>query len=64
LKVSDLIKRRYGEEHVENARSLQNLCVTLERLGEFEKAKEGYLKALEIFKKYYGEDHIDYATTL
>jgi hypothetical protein len=33
-------------------------------LGEYEKAKEGYLKALEIEKKYYGEDHVEYACTL
>jgi hypothetical protein len=36
----------------------------LDKLGEYQKAKEGYLKALKITKKHFGESHVDYATTL
>jgi tetratricopeptide (TPR) repeat protein len=33
-------------------------------LGDYEGAKEGYLKALEINKRSYGENHVNYARTL
>jgi hypothetical protein len=32
--------------------------------GEYEKAKQGYLKALEINKRNYGEDHVNFARNL
>jgi hypothetical protein len=33
-------------------------------MGEYNEAKQGYLKALKIDKKHYGEDHVEYAFTL
>jgi tetratricopeptide (TPR) repeat protein len=36
----------------------------LEKLGDYEGAKQGYLRALEINRKAFGEDHTEYATTL
>jgi tetratricopeptide (TPR) repeat protein len=64
LKALEIKKKHYGEDNVEYAITLQNLCGTLNNLGEYEKAKEGYLKALNIKKKHYGDDHIEYARTL
>jgi tetratricopeptide (TPR) repeat protein len=36
----------------------------LENLGDYEGAKQGYLRALEINRKAFGEDHTEYARTL
>ena len=36
----------------------------MDDLGDYEVAKQGYLKALEIKKRVYGEDHPKYAETL
>jgi hypothetical protein len=36
----------------------------LRDLGDYEGAKEGYLKALEINKRSFGEDHVQYARSL
>jgi tetratricopeptide (TPR) repeat protein len=33
-------------------------------LGDYEGAKQGYLRALEINRKAFGEDHTEYARTL
>jgi hypothetical protein len=49
---------------VEYGLSLQNLCLTLRSLGEYEKSYDGFLKALEIIKKFFGEDHVEFANTL
>ena len=49
---------------MEYATTLGNLAGVLKDLGDYDSAKEGYLKALEIKNKYYGEDHVRYATTL
>jgi hypothetical protein len=43
---------------------LGNLSGTLEKLGDYLGAKEGYLKALEIFKKNFGEEHAQFVSTL
>jgi tetratricopeptide (TPR) repeat protein len=42
LKALEIKRIFYGEDHFKYAVNLQNLCVTLEKLGENEKAKEGY----------------------
>jgi hypothetical protein len=47
----EIIKEHYGENHVKYAFTLQNLCSTLENLGEYEKAKEGYKNIIDILKK-------------
>ena len=36
----------------------------MRNLGDYEGAKQGYLKALEIKKKAFGEEHVQYAITL
>jgi tetratricopeptide (TPR) repeat protein len=54
----------FGKNHIKYAVTLQNLCITLNSLGEIEKAKEGYLKVLEIKRKFYGEEHVKYAINL
>jgi tetratricopeptide (TPR) repeat protein len=43
---------------------LGNLSIILRNLGDYEGAKQGYLKALEIIKRIYGEDHANYASNL
>jgi hypothetical protein len=40
--VLEIKRKHYGESHFEYAFTLSNLCSTLLRLGEYEKAKEGY----------------------
>jgi hypothetical protein len=52
LKVIEIKKKHYGEDHIEYAKTLQNLCNTLNNLGEYENAKEGCLKELEIKNKH------------
>jgi tetratricopeptide (TPR) repeat protein len=64
LKALKIKKKHYGDDHIEYARTLENLCITLMSLGEYEKFKDDYMKALEIKKKYLGEDHIEYARSL
>jgi tetratricopeptide (TPR) repeat protein len=64
LKALEIIKKHYGEVHVEYAKTLHNLCGTLMILGEYEKSKDGYMKALEIIKNHFGEDHVEYSRTL
>ena len=49
---------------MEYATTLENLSITMRKLGDYEGAKKGYSKALEIKKKVYGEEHVQYATTL
>jgi tetratricopeptide (TPR) repeat protein len=60
----EIEKKNLGDDHINYATTLNNLCITLEKLGDFEKAKACYLKVLEIKKKHLGEDHIDFAITL
>ena len=36
----------------------------MEKLGDYEGANQGFLRALEIKRKAFGEDHIEYAKTL
>jgi tetratricopeptide (TPR) repeat protein len=60
----EIIKKHLGEDHMEYAIILQNLCGALHSLGEYEEARKGFTKALEIRKKHYGEDHVEYASTL
>jgi tetratricopeptide (TPR) repeat protein len=64
LKALEINKRSFGEDHVQYARSLENLSIVLRNLGDYEGAKKGYLKALEINKRSFGEDHVEYARTL
>jgi tetratricopeptide (TPR) repeat protein len=64
LKVLEIIKRSFGEDHVVYATTLGNLSSVLVNLGDYEGAKEGYLKALEIKKRSFGEDHVEYARIL
>jgi tetratricopeptide (TPR) repeat protein len=47
---------------VEYEKTLENLSLVLKDLGDFEKAKDCYQKALEIDKKHYGEYHVDFTT--
>ena len=55
------MKRVYGEDHPKYASTLGNLSIAMRSLGDYEGAKQGYLKALEIEKRVYGEDHPEYA---
>jgi hypothetical protein len=38
----EIEKKQLGEDHIDYAITLNNLCITLEELGDFEKAKDGY----------------------
>jgi tetratricopeptide (TPR) repeat protein len=51
LKVLEIQKKNLGDDHIKYATTLNNLCITLEKLGDFEKAKACYLKVLELKKK-------------
>jgi tetratricopeptide (TPR) repeat protein len=62
--VLEIRKKLTGEYDINYANTLNNLGLTLENLGEFEKAKEGYLKVLDTYKKHYGDNHTEYARTL
>jgi hypothetical protein len=42
LKTLEIQKNNYGEDHVNYAKSLNKFCISLEKLGELEKAKEGF----------------------
>jgi hypothetical protein len=46
LKALEIEKNNYGEEHVQYASTLGNLSNTLEKIGDYLGAKEGYLRAL------------------
>ena len=48
---------------MEYEKTLENLNLVLKDLGDFEKAKHCYQKALENDKKHYGEYHVDFTTT-
>jgi hypothetical protein len=39
MKAIEINKRNFGEDHVEYARTLSNLSITLIRLGDYEGAK-------------------------
>jgi tetratricopeptide (TPR) repeat protein len=41
LKALEIFKKHYGEDHVEYAKILQNSCITIEKLGEYEKSLVG-----------------------
>jgi tetratricopeptide (TPR) repeat protein len=64
LKTLKIIKREFGEDHIQYAKTLMNLSNVLSDLGDYEGAKAGYMKAIEINKKYFGEDHVEYANNL
>jgi tetratricopeptide (TPR) repeat protein len=64
LNALEINKRSYGENHVKYANNLKNLSSVLKHLGDYEGAKEGYLKALEINKRSYGENHVIYTNNL
>jgi tetratricopeptide (TPR) repeat protein len=64
LKALEINKRSFGEDHVQYAKTLENLSNVLIHLGDYEGSKKGYLKALEINKRSFGEDHVEYARNL
>jgi tetratricopeptide (TPR) repeat protein len=64
LKVLEIYKRSYGENHAEYARILENLSDVLRYLGEYEEARNGYIKTLVIYKRNCNEDHSNYARIL
>jgi hypothetical protein len=58
------MKRSFGEDHVQYAKTLSNLSSLLIKLSDYEEAKQGFLKTLEIYYKKFGENHIECANTL
>jgi hypothetical protein len=48
LKALEIKKKHYGEDHIEVAKTLEKLCASLEKIGEYKKAKEGYMNVLDI----------------
>lgn len=42
LKLLDIKQKIYGEEDLEYARTLENLSVSVKKLGDYERAKIGY----------------------
>ncbi|MGF1474844.1 MAG: tetratricopeptide repeat protein, partial [Geminicoccaceae bacterium] len=54
----------HGRDHPEVARTLGNLGVVLEALGDYQAARDAQKRALKIFEKAYGPDHPEVAITL
>ena len=57
-------KETYGNNHPEYAKSLNNLALLYDSLGEHEKAEPLYLEALQVTKTVLGENHADFAAFL
>ena len=53
----------FGEDHAHVATSYDNLASVYKNLGEYNRAKELYEKALMIRRKIFGEGHVDVATS-
>jgi hypothetical protein len=51
MKVLEIAKKHYGEDDITYAKILHNFFIIFELLGDYEKAKDGYLKVLEIIEK-------------
>jgi tetratricopeptide (TPR) repeat protein len=64
MKALEINKRSYGENYINYARILENLSCILKDIGDYEGAKEGYLKILKINKRSYGENHVKYTKNL
>jgi hypothetical protein len=41
----EIVREKYGENHIEYAKSLKNLCFMLFKLGRYKISFLGYLKA-------------------
>jgi len=61
MKVLEVRRHIYSEEHPDTASSYNNLAALYYAMGEYEKAEPLYLKALEIGKRVLGEEHPDTA---
>ncbi len=58
------IDKKYGKEHEEYMKILNELGGTLKYIGLYEEAESKLKEAMEIILKKYGADNIAYATTL
>lgn len=58
------IDKKYGKEHEEYIKILNELGGTLKYIGLYEEAESKLKEAMEIILKKYGADNIAYATTL
>ena len=59
-----LRKAVFGENHPDYAKSLNNLGVLYDVMGDYLKAEQFYLESLKIRKSVLGENHPDYAASL
>ncbi|VTT97339.1 serine threonine protein kinase : Probable serine/threonine protein kinase OS=Blastopirellula marina DSM 3645 GN=DSM3645_26589 PE=4 SV=1: Pkinase: TPR_12: TPR_12: TPR_10: TPR_10 [Gemmataceae bacterium] len=59
-----LRRKRFGDDHVEMASSLQSMGVLHISTGEFERAGPELERALELRRKYLDDDHVLVADTL
>lgn len=62
LKALEVAKKKYGPDHYDVAKSLNNIGVVFSRLGNYQMALENYQEALKIWLKIMNEDDIDLAT--
>jgi tetratricopeptide (TPR) repeat protein len=56
-KVLAARRQALGEDHPDTAQAYNDLAITLNALGRYPQADEGYRKALDIRQKALGEDH-------
>ncbi|MEM9274245.1 MAG: tetratricopeptide repeat protein [Cyanobacteria bacterium P01_F01_bin.143] len=59
-----LAKKRFGEEHISVATSLNDLAELYRSQGRYKDAEPLCLKALTLYRKLLGEEHISVATSL
>ncbi|UPA54719.1 tetratricopeptide repeat protein [Wolbachia pipientis] len=62
--ASVIQEKHYGPDHFEVARTLANLGIAYDALGNPQKAKKLLEWALPILEKYYGSDHLTVAIIL
>ena len=59
-----IFKEHFGEEHFTVTRTWANVGIAYRNLGQYEKAKELFERALKIQEQHYGQDHFEVARTL
>lgn len=64
MKIVELCKSTFGENHYDYAMAIHNLASTYSDCGDNAKAIELERRALEIRKLIYGENHTQYAVSL
>ncbi|MEA5624084.1 tetratricopeptide repeat protein, partial [Nostoc sp. UHCC 0251] len=59
-----VVRKRFGDEHLDVATSLNNLAFLYDSQGRYSEAEPLYIEALSIRKRLLGDEHPDVATSL